>query len=94
MLPGNARSADRIDDDVDAAAARNVGNPLAEIVLLAIDHVLGAALARETRLRFAADNADDVETGDLSQIDQRVAHAAGRGIDEYVFPGAAAAPRR
>ena len=82
-VAGNARAADRIDDGVDAAAARDRADPLADFFGLAVDDVVGAELAGEARLVVAADHADHDETGHLGQIDQRVAHAAGRRIDEH-----------
>ena len=50
---------------------------------LAVDDVIGAKLAGETRLGVAGDDADDVRPRNLGQVDQRIAHAAGRRVDQH-----------
>ena len=51
--------------------------------LFAVDDVIGAKLAGKARLGFAGDDADDDQAGNLGQVDQRIAHAAGSRIDQH-----------
>src|SRR6202040_2813805 len=82
-IAGNAWAADRIDDGINAAAAGDLADALADLLALAVDDVIGAKLAGEARLGFAAYDADHVELRNLGQVDQRIAHAAGGRIDQH-----------
>ena len=52
---------------------------------LAVDDMIGAEFAGEAHLGFAADDTDDDEAGRFRQIDQRIPHAAGGGVDEHAL---------
>src|SRR5712691_736042 len=47
---GNARSRDRVDDGVDAEAAPDLLDPLADLLALAVDDVIRPEIAGEARL--------------------------------------------
>ena len=62
---------------------RNLLDPLANLLIFAIDDMIGTKFAGEARLIFTANHAYDAQVRGLRQVDQRIAHAAGRGVDEY-----------
>src|SRR5262249_59564556 len=84
-VAGNGRPCDRIDDGVDPAAAGQLGNAGGDILTLAVDDVIGPEIAGEARLCFAARNADHEKPCRLGEIDERVSHAAGSGVDEHAL---------
>ena len=57
-------------------------NALSDIFRLSVDDVIDAEFVGEEHLGGAADDADRFEIAGLGQIDQRIAHAAGRRINE------------
>ena len=85
---GKIRSRDGVVDDVDAGAARQVGDPFADILAIAVDHRIGAERADITCLVGAGGDAVDGQTLPFCELDQGAAGAAGRGMDQHRLAGA------
>src|SRR5262249_53316793 len=84
-VAGNARSANWIDDDVDAAAFGYFAHTLVNLIGLAVDDVVRPEITGKACLLRTADHADHGEVRSLRQINQRIAHAASGGIDEHAI---------
>src|SRR5271169_6448873 len=78
-----AGSCDWIDDGLDAATARDRLDALADLLIPAVDNIIGAKIAGKARLLVTADHTYNAQTRGLRQIDQRIAHAAGSSVDEH-----------
>src|SRR6516165_7535689 len=80
---GKGRPGHRIDNSLNAAAVRNLSDTLADFSLFAIDNVICTKITDKACLLFAAHYTDHFQIRCLRQVNQRIAHAAGGGKDQY-----------
>ena len=79
-------AADRVVDDVGAAAPGDLLDPLDDVLGLAVDDDVAAQLLGDLGLVRAADDTDDAGPGGRAELDGSRPDATGGGVDEEGLP--------
>src|SRR6202040_1148089 len=84
-IAAKALAADRVEDQIGAAASRKLAHAGDDILAAVVDRVLRAKSKDRSGLLLRAGDADHLQAGDQRQLHRGAADATRRGVDEHPF---------